>query len=69
MTRQDRIHNLRDHRVFVADNAGEDALPGAQLRDQVVAQLVLDRPRDAFRRPLAVAKITKGLGQVVRRRL
>ena len=40
--REDRIHDLRHDRVVVADDAGELRLAGAELADQIVADLRLD---------------------------
>jgi hypothetical protein len=42
VAREDRVDDLRDDRLVVADDAGEERLPGAQPRDQVLADLVLD---------------------------
>jgi hypothetical protein len=45
MPRQYRIHDLRNHRIVIADDAGEQTLVRAgdlaQPCDQVVAQLIL----------------------------
>ena len=42
--REHRVDELRDHRLVVADDAGEQRLAGAQLTNQVVADLLLHRP-------------------------
>ena len=47
MPRQDRVDELRDDRVVVADDAGEQRLAGLQLADEVVADFLLDRSRAA----------------------
>ena len=41
--REDAVDDLRDDRVAVADDAGEELFAGPQLADHVAAQLVLDR--------------------------
>ncbi len=38
----DRIRQLRQHRLVIADDAGEERLSGAQSRQQVAAHLLLD---------------------------
>ena len=45
VARQDRVDELRDDRLVVADDAGEQRLAGLQLADEVVADFLLDRPR------------------------
>jgi hypothetical protein len=50
---EDGVLDLREHAVLVADDAGEQRLAVAQARDQVVAQLLLDR----LRRVSAVAEL------------
>ena len=46
--REHRVHHLGDDRVVVADDAGKEGLAGAELANQVVADLRLDgAPRDA----------------------
>ena len=42
MPRQQRVHELRDDRVVVADDAGKERLAGAQLGDQVLADFFVD---------------------------
>src|SRR5439155_5986899 len=42
---KDRVHELRDDRLVVADDAGEKAVAGLQLAHQVVTDFLLDRPR------------------------
>ena len=41
MLRENRIHELRDNGVVVADDAREEPLAGAQLRDQIVADFLV----------------------------
>ena len=41
--REDGVDDLRDDRVAVADDAGEQLFAGLELADDVAAQLVLDR--------------------------
>ena len=48
--RQDRVDELRDDGVLVADDAGEERVAGLQLVNEVVANLLLDR--SALRPPL-----------------
>src|ERR1700730_6596512 len=45
MPREDRIHDLRDHRVVVSDDARKYRAPLAQPRHQVLAQLIFHAPR------------------------
>ena len=40
---EDAVDDLRDDRVAVADDAGEQLFAGAELVDHVPAELVLDR--------------------------
>src|SRR5262249_20820226 len=48
VARQDRVDDLGDDRVVVADDAGKERAARAQLADQVVADFSLDGPaRDA----------------------
>jgi len=42
LLRQNGIHNLRNHRVFVADDAGKKRFSRLEARNQVGAHLVLD---------------------------
>ncbi len=56
VAREDGVDDLRDDRVVVADDAGEEAFAFAwaagrdlpQTRDEIVAELVLDGARDAL---------------------
>ena len=43
--RKDGVDELRDDRLVVADDAGEQRLARLQLADQIVADLLLDRSR------------------------
>ena len=45
MPREDRVHDLRHHRVVVADDARKYRAALAQPRHQVLAQLIFDPPR------------------------
>jgi len=51
VARQHRVHQLRDHRLVVADDAGKERLAGLQLADEVVADFLLDRFRAIARLP------------------
>ncbi len=42
LPREDRIHNLRNDGVFIADDSRKDGFAGLQARDQVAPHLVLD---------------------------
>ena len=42
--RQQRVHQLRDDGVVVADDAGEQRLAGAKFPNEVVADLLMDAP-------------------------
>ena len=57
---QDRPLDLGQHRVVVADDAGEARLTGAHPGQQVVAQLLLDRAVDVA----GGAQLADGAGQV-----
>jgi hypothetical protein len=41
VSREDRVHDLRHHRVLVPQHAGEQRLPACELAAQVLAHLVL----------------------------
>jgi hypothetical protein len=41
---EQRVHQLRDHRVVVADDAGKERFAGAQLLNQVRANFLVHRP-------------------------
>ena len=43
VTRQNRVHQLGNHRVVVADDAGEQRFACRQLFDEIVADLVFHR--------------------------
>ena len=43
MLRQDRVDELWNHGVVVADDAGEEGTAGAELADEVRPEFVLDR--------------------------
>ena len=43
--RQDRVHELRDDGLVVADDAREERLAGLQLPHEIVPHLLLDRPQ------------------------
>src|SRR5262245_4601147 len=43
VAREDRVDQLRNDGVVVADDAGKQRVAGLQLADQVVADLLLDR--------------------------
>src|ERR1035441_9694059 len=45
MPREDRVHDLRHHRVVVPHDARKYRLSRTQPRHQVVAQLIFDPPR------------------------
>jgi hypothetical protein len=45
---EDRVDDLGNDRVLVADDAGEQGLLGAELGDQVIAELVLYAAREAL---------------------
>src|SRR5262249_57489891 len=51
---EDRVLDLRDDGVVVADDAGQEPFVLAQSRNQVVAQLLLDR----LSRPAALPKLS-----------
>ena len=53
VARQDRVDELRDDRLVVADDARKERLARLQLADQVVADLLLDRCGESS--PAAVA--------------
>ena len=42
MLRQERVHQLWDHGLVVADDAGKECLAGAQLADEILAHLLMD---------------------------
>ncbi|MNC90740.1 hypothetical protein D3C83_68760 [compost metagenome] len=48
MARQHGVHQLRDHRVFVADDAGKERVFPPQALREVVANLVAHRPAANF---------------------
>jgi hypothetical protein len=47
VSRQDRVDDLRHDRLLIADHAGEERAAAGEAREQVLAHLVLDRPRGA----------------------
>ena len=65
--REQRVDDLGDDGVLVADDAGEERLPRGEARDQVGADLVPDRPPAQGRfGPAAVLEVTESawLGHV-----
>jgi hypothetical protein len=56
---EDRVHQLRHHRLVVADDAGEQRLAGLELADEVVADFLLDRLR-AIPRPPQLSECFNG---------
>jgi hypothetical protein len=52
---QNGVDELRDHRLVVADDPGEEALARLQLAHQIVANFLLDRSR-AIVRPTKLAE-------------
>ena len=50
---EDRVLDLRDDRLVVADDAGQERLAAREARDEVVAHLLLDR----FALPATVAEV------------
>src|SRR5262245_4289467 len=52
--REHRVDQLRDHRIFIADNSREQRLTPLQLADQIVSTFVLD----AARREAVLGKLT-----------
>ncbi len=65
MPRQDRVHDLRHHRVVIAHDARKYRAALAQPRHQVLAQLIFDPPRSE---PLCskrtVAQLAKSPGNI-----
>ncbi len=58
--RKQRIDDLRDHRFFVAVNAGEQRIALFQARQKIFAQFLLHAAlRDLFLRPSAAPKLAK----------
>src|SRR5713101_4946956 len=57
VARQDGVDELRNHRLVVADDAGEERLARSQPADQVVADFLFNRPRAIARLP----QVTEGL--------
>ncbi len=41
MLAENRVDDLRDDRIVVSDDAGEDRLTGAKMGDEVFAHLLL----------------------------
>src|SRR5690606_15977002 len=61
---QDRVDQLRDDGVVIADDAGKQGVAGLQLADQVVADFLFDR-RDRRSPGLALtSKLAECLGAV-----
>src|ERR1019366_8028536 len=69
MAGQYRVHDLRYHRIVVADDAGEDGPAAAQARHQVVAHFVLDAAvaHPLFGKLRAAAKLAQGLRMFAQR--
>src|SRR5208282_5123947 len=65
LLRQDGVDDLRNDRIFIADDAGKDGLPCLEPFDQIFAKLVLNgTPGDAhFREFLVGAEFAEGLRQ------
>src|SRR6185436_11268501 len=54
VARENRVHELRDDRLVVPDDARKQRFAGLQLADEVVANFVLHRsPRKRLRRRVA----------------
>src|SRR5271166_2699848 len=64
--REDRVNNLRDDGVIIADDAGEDRAAGAYARHEIVAHLVLHAPvaHSWFGKLLAATKLTQSLRKI-----
>ena len=58
--RQDRVHELRDDRLVVSDDAGKQPIAGVELPHEVVADLLLHRPGPGAG---VLAQVTEGLNQ------
>ena len=67
MAREHGVHDLRDDRIFIADDAGEERILGfggrAQAGDQVIAELVFDGAADALRGIHGGAEFAEGGGE------
>jgi hypothetical protein len=48
MARQDGVHHLRHHGVFVAQNSGEQFFPALDFTDQIIAEFVFDAALNQF---------------------
>ena len=62
--REDRVLDLRDDRLFVAEDVGEERLARPDLGDQVAPHLVLDRLHPIPARP----QLAQGPGSLRRHR-
>ena len=58
--RQDRVHELRDDRLVVSDDAGKQPIAGVELPHEVVADFLLHRTGPGAR---LLAQVTEGLDQ------
>ena len=68
MPRKNRVHDLRNHRVVITDDAGEERLPGFEAGDQVLAHLVFHAAvlPSCFGKHIALAKFPQSLGKGTR---
>ena len=66
MARQNRVHDLRNHGVVIADDAREQGIFRAQAFDQMLAHLILHRApgQPRFREVSAAPQLTQRCGKL-----